>query len=119
MTPPRSCTICGATLTKKPGPGRWPRYCSDGCRRRAKSTGAPRGRPPGRATAEQLPPELRGPLELLAQRRDAAIADLARIRDEISNAIAAGAAAGNPATALADAAGLSSSRARALVRSLR
>lgn len=27
----RCCVRCGATLVKKPGPGRWPRYCSDSC----------------------------------------------------------------------------------------
>lgn len=27
----RSCVTCHAPLFKKPGPGRWPRYCSDEC----------------------------------------------------------------------------------------
>lgn len=28
----RDCRSCGATLTKKPGPGRWPAFCSERCR---------------------------------------------------------------------------------------
>lgn len=35
MTSTRSCPHCAGPLVKKPGPGRWPKYCSEECRRQA------------------------------------------------------------------------------------
>lgn len=31
-----SCRLCGTPLTKKPGPGRWPHFCSSLCKSRAR-----------------------------------------------------------------------------------
>lgn len=58
----RTCGTCGGALTKKPGRGRWPRYCSQKCRNAASWARAPRlpcvecGSPTGwRATESRAP----------------------------------------------------------------
>ena len=43
----RRCRTCDAVLTKRPGPGRWPRYCSPECKQAARAA-ADRARTAGR-----------------------------------------------------------------------